>query len=180
MPNRTSPRAPIQDRIPHLRAHTSAVALYGGRGWRALRYGLNLMVFSRILTGRAGLTPIELPPAVVRKKGVQEAPPRPRVLDAGRDGVLRDFAAGFAEVHALLFANLQTAGLLSPHRSARPGPAFQGIYLWDSAFIAPIWQHLDSDVAAEVLASVLAVLAVREGRWRRRTSAPMWCYNSRP
>ncbi|WPL18271.1 Glucosidase YgjK precursor [Thiorhodovibrio winogradskyi] len=152
--------ARLRARLAAWRTPTRAVARYGGRGWRALHYGLNLLLFSRILAGRAGFAPIELPPAVLRKKGVTRAPPRLRILEAGEQDALAGFAAGFAEVYALLFANLQGAGLLSPHRFALPGPAFQGIYLWDSAFIAPIWRAWSPEIAEEVL---LSVLAVRDG-----------------
>jgi neutral trehalase len=53
-----------------------------------------------------------------------------------------------------LEANLLPPGKKSPYRSARPGPKFNAIYLWDSAFISQIWRQKDSRVAEDVLRSV--------------------------
>jgi len=63
----------------------------------------------------------------------------PPHLDASGHPDARAVSDGFAEVYALLFANLQRPDLLSSTRHAIPGPAFRGVYLWDSAFIAQIW-----------------------------------------
>jgi glycogen debranching enzyme len=70
------------------------------------------------------------------------------------------FANGFAEIYALLFANLQKPDALSACRYATPGPAFRGVYLWDSAFIAQIWKWWQPEVACDVLR---AVIELRDG-----------------
>jgi hypothetical protein len=123
-----------------------------GRWYRGLSYVWHLLVWSRIAAGRAGALPIELPPAILQGKGIKLAPPH---LDADGHPDARAVAEGFAEVYALLFANLQRADLLSSSRHAIPGPAFRGVYLWDSAFIAQVWSWWDPTVAAEVLNAVV-------------------------
>jgi len=70
------------------------------------------------------------------------------------------FGEAFAAMNALLFANLQNPDILSKLRYAHPGPAFRGVYLWDSAFIAQIWKYWDRAVACEILE---AVIELRDG-----------------
>ncbi|MFP4077483.1 MAG: MGH1-like glycoside hydrolase domain-containing protein [Halochromatium sp.] len=122
-----------------------------------MHYVWHLLIWSRISAGRSGLLPIELPPEVLRRKGIETPPPHLRVAGHAQATC---FERGFAEVYALLFANLQQADLLSPTRYAIPGPAFRGVYLWDSAFIARVWRWWDADVAAEILR---AVIDLRDG-----------------
>src|SRR5262249_30987553 len=122
---------------------------------RAGLYLWDLIVWSRIEAGRSGLISLELPPALLAKKGLKHGPPLLRVRAPG--GRFDAFNEGFAAVNALLFANLQLPDILSPHRYALPGPAFRGVYLWDSAFIAQIWAWWDRDVAIDVLRSVVAL-----------------------
>ncbi len=132
-----------------------------GRWYRGLSYVWHLLVWSRIAAGRAGALPIELPAGMRHRKGIDLPPPR--LEAAGNPARIADARAltdGFAEVYALLFANLQRADLLSSTRHAIPGPAFRGVYLWDSAFIARIWAWWDPAVAAEVLN---AVVELRDG-----------------
>ncbi|WP_462330340.1 MGH1-like glycoside hydrolase domain-containing protein [Thiohalocapsa halophila] len=128
-----------------------------GRWHRGLSYLWHLLVWSRIAAGRAGALPIELPAAMLRAKGIALAPPH---LEASHHPDAGAVTAGFAEIYALLFANLQRADLLSSTRHAIPGPAFRGVYLWDSAFIAQVWRWWDPTVAADVLN---AVVELRDG-----------------
>jgi hypothetical protein len=139
------------------RVRRGRAASFAGRYYRGLHYVWDLLVWSRITAGRVGLIPIEMPPEVLRRKGVARRPPRLQVTGSG-DGAA--FTRGFAGVYAVLFANLQAADLLSPHRHAIPGPAFRGVYLWDSAFIAQVWKWWDRAIAQELL---LAVIELREG-----------------
>lgn len=128
-----------------------------GPYYRALSYVWHLLIWSRISAGRIGLLPIELPLEMLARKGVDAPPPR---LEITGPSQAQTFSRGFAEIYALLFANLQRADLLSRYRHAIPGPAFRGVYLWDSAFIARIWKWWDPRVAQEVL---LAVVELRDG-----------------
>jgi len=127
------------------------------RWYRGLSYVLHLLLWSRIAAGRAGAVPVELPARLLRHKGIETPPPR---LAASGHAEARVLSDGFAQVHALLFANLRRADLLSSTRHAIPGPAFRGVYLWDSAFIAQVWAWWDPAVAADVLG---AVIELRDG-----------------
>jgi hypothetical protein len=136
-----------------------------GRWYRGASYVWHLLVWSRVAAGRAGALSIELPARMLHGKGIRLAPPHLEVSplpDMGTEEVTeaRALADGFAEIYALLFANLQRADLLSSARHAIPGPAFRGVYLWDSAFIAQVWAWWDPAVAAEVLH---AVVELRDG-----------------
>ncbi|WP_462320990.1 MGH1-like glycoside hydrolase domain-containing protein [Halochromatium sp.] len=139
------------------RTSTGRVAAFAGRGTRGLHYLWHLLIWSRISAGRSGLLPIELPLEVLSRKGVEVSPPHLRIAGHAQATA---FERGFAEVYALLFANLQQADLLSPTRHAIPGPAFRGVYLWDSAFIAQVWRWWDAGVGADVLR---AVIDLRDG-----------------
>ncbi|MCF7997245.1 MAG: hypothetical protein K9L88_20825 [Chromatiaceae bacterium] len=148
---------PLRHLLRQGRSSTGRVAAFAGRSTRGLHYLWHLLIWSRISAGRSGLLPIELPPEVLRRKGIETPPPHLRVAGHAQATA---FERGFAEVYALLFANLQQADLLSLTRHAIPGPAFRGVYLWDSAFIAQIWRWWDAEVAAEVLR---AVIDLRDG-----------------
>ncbi|WP_295882603.1 trehalase family glycosidase [uncultured Thiohalocapsa sp.] len=154
---------PVLPRLRHLLAGLRHAAArirrpqVVGRWYRGLTYVWHLLVWSRIAAGRTGALPIELPPAVLRGKGITLPPPH---LEAAGHPDAQAINDGFAEVYALLFANLQRADLLSSTRHAIPGPAFRGVYLWDSAFIAQVWGWWDPTVAAEVLN---AVVELRDG-----------------
>lgn len=123
--------------LSQARTSTGRVAAFAGRGRRGLHYLWHLLIWSRISAGRSGLLPIELPPEVLSRKGVAVSPPRLRLAGHAEAPA---FERGFAEVYAPLFANLQQADLLSPTLHAIPGPAFRGVYLWDSAFIVQVWR----------------------------------------
>ncbi|MFP4541197.1 MAG: MGH1-like glycoside hydrolase domain-containing protein [Opitutales bacterium] len=139
-----------------MRLQTGRAAAFVGKPISLLHYAFELIIWSRIVAGRLRWTPIELPLETLRGKGVHRPPPRLE-LRAHPDAEV--FNEGFAEIHALLFANLNKPGALSRQRHAVPGPAFRGVYLWDSAFIAQIWKHWDPQVAAEVLGAVLELRA---------------------
>ncbi|EXJ14507.1 amylo-alpha-1,6-glucosidase [Imhoffiella purpurea] len=139
------------------RVRTGRVAAFAGRYYRGLSYLWNLLVWSRISAGRVGLLPVELPLEVLRHKGVTARPPH---LEVAGSADADTFSRGFAEVYAILFANLQSEDLLSSYRHAIPGPAFRGVYLWDSAFIAQIWKCWDPQAARELL---LSVIELRDG-----------------
>lgn len=127
------------------------------RFYRGVRYLFSLLIWSRIAGGRRNLRSIELPRQLLAKKNVHVPPPR-LAVSGGSDS--EAFSSGFAEIYAVLFANLQKPGILSRFHHALPGPAFRGIYLWDSAFISQIWKCWEPEMAAEVLQ---AVIELREG-----------------
>jgi hypothetical protein len=153
------PMAPLRRFLGRARSAASRLRTpqVMGRWYRGASYVWHLLVWSRIAAGRAGALPIELPPAMLRGKGIDLPPPH---LEADGHPHARALTDGFAEVYALLFANLQRADLLSSTRHAIPGPAFRGVYLWDSAFIARVWAWWDPAVAADVLS---AVVELRDG-----------------
>jgi hypothetical protein len=128
-----------------------------GRWYRGLSYVWHLLVWSRIAASRARFRPIELPEAMLHAKGIRVPPPHIEAADHPAAQAITD---GFAAIYALLFANLRQADLLSSTRHAIPGPAFRGVYLWDSAFIAQVWAWWDPLVAPDVLN---AVVELREG-----------------
>lgn len=140
-----------------IRSTRGRVAVFASPYCHGLHYLWHLLVWSRISAGRAGLLSIELPLEMLSRKGVRGLPPR---LEARGSVEASVFSQGFAEIYAVLFANLQQADLLSPYRYAIPGPAFRGVYLWDSAFIAQVWTWWDLQVAREVL---LSVVELRDG-----------------
>jgi hypothetical protein len=155
----TGPLAPVRRQLARVRGAAARLRTpqVMGRWYRGLSYVWHLLVWSRIAAGRAGALPIELPRAMLHTKGIDLPPPH---LDADGHPDAPALADGFAEVYALLFANLQRADLLSSTRHAIPGPAFRGVYLWDSAFIARVWAWWDLTVAADVLN---AVVELRDG-----------------
>ncbi|MEK7357094.1 MAG: trehalase family glycosidase, partial [Bdellovibrionota bacterium] len=62
---------------------------------------------------------------------------------------------GFDAVNEQLDKNLRRPSAKNPHYHAQPSPKYQGVYLWDSAFIALIWSHRDSNVAKDIIRSVI-------------------------
>lgn len=138
--------------LAQLRTRTTTVARIGTRFNRTARYLFQLLIWSRIFVTKRNLAQIEFSPKVLRRKNVVH--PQPHLEMKGAPGGER-FEKGFRVIYGVLFANLRKADELSPHRHAVPGPAFAGVYLWDSAFIALIWQHWDRQVAADILRSVI-------------------------
>jgi len=86
-------------------------------------------------------------------KGVTEPPPALHV--SGRPALFGCWDEGFAAVYATLFFNLQKPDILSAIRYAHPAPSFQGVFLWDSAFIAQVWKPWDISVAEDVARAVI-------------------------
>jgi hypothetical protein len=150
-------RSRLRALLARTRLHTVRTARFGGTFLRFLEYGWSLVVWSRIARGRRQLRRLELPLSVLEGKGLTSPAPRLKVEGASWGPV---FDEGFAEVYALLYANLQPASLLVDRRHAQPGPAFRGVYLWDSAFVAQVWKAWDASVAREVLE---AVVELRQG-----------------
>lgn len=141
-----------------LRHRTGRTYALASRFYRFGRYAFSLIIWSRITLGRSGLISLKLPEETLAKKGIDQLPPSLSPEPDNREAA--PFQRGFTVVYSLLFANLHQPDALSRLRYAVPGPAFLGVYLWDSAFIAQIWKHWDTQVASEVLRSVIEL---REG-----------------
>lgn len=127
------------------------------RLWRLIIFGFEQIVVSRMLEGRRPLTE-SLTAVLLKRKGIELHSPELSVRAAR--GSVDHWSHGFSAINAALFLNLRNPDALSPLRHARPAPAFRGIYLWDSAFIAQVWKWWDVDVAYDVLE---AVLRARDG-----------------
>jgi hypothetical protein len=139
------------------RPKSRSVTRFAYRLRRTLRYLLNLLVWSRVTAARKGIASLEISQSQYEHKGIAHAQPTLKI--EGRSGA-EHVQTCFLAVNDILFANLRTADLITPLRHAEPGPAFAGVYLWDSAFIAQIWKLWDVPTAQEVLESVVAL---REG-----------------
>lgn len=142
----------------HLRRPTLHAARLASRIHRTTMFSFDLVVWSRLVAHRRGPIPLELPRALVEKKGIRFTPPVLHV--SGPTDFAVTWEEGFTAVNANLFLNLQNPDLLSQCRYAHPAPAFKGVYLWDSAFIAQVWKWWDAQTAADVLQ---AVLDLRDG-----------------
>lgn len=90
----------------------------------------------------------------MRRRGIEHA--APALFVSGGQGLAGCWEPAFGDVYKVLLANLQVPDLLSDRRYAHPSPAFQGIYLWDSAFIAQVWKAWDPDVSLDLCLSVLS------------------------
>jgi hypothetical protein len=141
-----------------LRRRTKSMAALATRLNRGLFYVTDLVFWSRLVRSQRGPIPVELPRSVLRLKGVEVEAPVLHV--SGLQNEVVHWDDGFAGVYAELFENLQTPDLLSSLRYGHPAPAFRGIYLWDSAFIAQVWKPWDREVAHEVAE---AVIRLRDG-----------------
>ncbi|MEW6038851.1 MAG: trehalase family glycosidase [Pseudomonadota bacterium] len=141
-----------------LRRRTKSMAALATRFNRVLFYIMDLVFWSRLIRSQRGPIPVELPSFVLRLKGVEVEAPVLHV--SGLQEEVAHWDDGFAGVYAELFENLQTPDVLSSVRYGHPAPAFRGIYLWDSAFIAQVWKPWDRDVAHEVAE---AVIRLRDG-----------------
>lgn len=124
---------------------------------RTVRYLTELLVWSRVFVARRTMANIRINESLRADKGIVHQQPQIEIKGVA---ALQHFQHGFDIVFDVLFANLRKPNHLLPVRHALPGPAFGGVYLWDSAFISLIWRYWDSAVALDVLRSV--VLA-REG-----------------
>lgn len=131
----------------HLRAAAAGARRFG----RLVVFGFEQIVLSRLFERRKLAK--TLTAALLRTKGVALAPPELTVFNAS--GPAPGWSHGFNSVNAALFLNLRTASDLSAGRHALPAPAFRGVYLWDSAFIAQVWKWWDPEVAFDVLEAVI-------------------------
>ncbi len=125
---------------------------------RFIAFGFEQVVLSRLFEGHRPLAE-GVTAALLRTKSVELHPPELTVSDD--HGAIEDWSHGFAAINAALFLNLRNPDAISPLRYARPAPAFQAIYLWDSAFIAQVWKWWDPQVAWDVLN---AVIRARDGQ----------------
>lgn len=133
--------------------HVRSASRFALRLNRLAAYGLDRLVWSRLLPARRGRPQAALSPALLATKAIRHRPPGLSVsAPSGRFAAWTD---GFAAVHAALFLNLQKGGSPAGPRYAHPSPAFRAIYLWDSAFIAQIWKWWDPEVAFDVLRAVV-------------------------
>jgi len=147
----------LRTALSSMRHRTVRSGNFAARYYRTTRYGLDLVLWSRLFS-RRGPVPVELPWPILARKNVAYQPPALHVSAPGAR--LGHWDEGFAAVYANLFLNLQTPDILSKIRYAHPAPAFRGVYLWDSAFIAQVWKAWDVGVARDVNR---AVLDVRDG-----------------
>jgi neutral trehalase len=119
---------------------------------RTARYLTELLVWSRVFVARRTMANIRINERLRADKGIACGQPQ---IDIQQSAALQHFQHGFDIVFDLLFANLRKPNQMLPVRHALPGPAFGGVYLWDSAFIALIWRYWDRDAAVDVLRSVV-------------------------
>ena len=147
----------IRRALRGLRVNAGFVARIGWRWFSALEYAWHLVFWSRLASMRRRRKPIILTQRQLANKGVHVPAPTLTVTGLPEGEA---FTEGFSGVYAYLFGNLQKPGLLASVRHVRPGPAFRGIYLWDSAFIARVWQDWDPAVSRDALR---AVVEVRDG-----------------
>lgn len=119
---------------------------------RTARYLTELLVWSRVFVARRTMANIRINEKLRANKGV--AYQQPQIAMERSAG---HFSHGFDIIFDVLFANLRKPNHLVPMRHALPAPAFAGVYLWDSAFIAIVWRYWDTDVALDILRSVLAL-----------------------
>ncbi len=152
--------SPIRFLLRHLRFRTGQASRFASRLNRVSRYGWDLVLWTHLLGRTRDPIPVDFPPQLLADKRVGWQPPVLHVSGPPRD--IQHWDTGFAAVNAALLLNLQMPDVLSRVRYAHPAPAFQGIYLWDSAFIAPIWKHWDRAVADDVLTAVVEL--ADEGR----------------
>ncbi len=147
----------LRELIRASRIQTRQVGRSAAQYHRALRYGLDLVLWSRLFSQR-GPVPNELPDELLATKSVFHRPPMLHVTSG--DDRCAYWPDAFSNVYSNLFLNLQVPDILSELRYAHPAPSFAGIYLWDSAFIAQCWKHWDSKTALEINR---AVFNVRDG-----------------
>ncbi len=133
-----------------LRPSTARVARVASRFSAVTRYAFDLVVWSRIV---ARPTDLARHSQAMRHRGVEH--PAPTIFITGNHEQAHVWEAGFSEIYRLLLANLQAPDLISRRRYGRPSPAFQGVYLWDSAFIAQVWKPWDVGVALDTCLAVV-------------------------
>jgi hypothetical protein len=133
-----------------LRRPTDHLASAASRLTAATRYVFDLVLWSRIFARPSELARHS---RAMARRGVEHSAPRLFMTARSEDASV--WEEGFDEIYRLLLANLQTPDLISARRYGRPSPAFQGVYLWDSAFIAQVWKPWDIEVAIDVNLAVI-------------------------
>lgn len=139
----------------HLRVHSYRIASLATRLNRMTFYAFDLVFWSRIIRSSQSPIPVEIPVEILRKKNIDHLAPILNV--SGVNDEVAHWDDGFAGIYSVLFENLQNPDVLSSVRYGHPAPAFRGIYLWDSAFIAQIWKTWDRDAAHDVASAVILV-----------------------
>lgn len=147
----------LREIVGHVRQRSNHVGRYASRWHRAFRYGLDLVLWSRLFS-RRGPVPIELPQVLLDQKLIGHQPPA--LFVSAPNGEYGCWEEGFRAVYANLYLNLQMPDVLSPLRYIHPAPSFEGIYLWDSAFTAQVWKHWDLKTAYDINR---AVVELRDG-----------------
>lgn len=140
-----------------MRQQTGTATRFAFRFNRIARYGWDMVLWSHFLGRPHDPIPVEFPMKLLQSKGIEQRPPALHVSGFPEDASHWD--EGFAAAYAVLLLNLQTPDMLSAVRYAHPAPAFQGVYLWDSAFISQVWRPWDVKAARDVN---LAVVALRD------------------
>lgn len=144
--------------LRRIRHRTNRAARFASRLNRVTRYGLDLVLWSHLLSRKSDPVPVELARELLDSKAVNHPAPRLHVSGPSEQAACWD--EGFAGVYATLLLNLQMPDEISAVRYAHPGPSFRGVYLWDSAFISQVWKHWDVRVARDV---TQAVIDLRDG-----------------
>lgn len=139
----------------HLRVHSYRIASFATRLNRMSFYAFDLVFWSRIIRSSQSPIPVEIPIEILRKKNIDHLAPILNV--SGVNDEVAHWDDGFAGIYSVLFENLQNPDVLSTVRYGHPAPAFRGIYLWDSAFIAQIWKTWDRAAAHDVASAVILV-----------------------
>ncbi|MBD3274339.1 MAG: hypothetical protein GF372_03465 [Candidatus Marinimicrobia bacterium] len=147
----------LRNIFTRIRRYTVTTTRSGSRFLRISRYLFHLLIWSRVKGILKQEIPGSLSATVLEKKGIHKSAPS---LVFKNNNVLHHIEMGFSAVYAVLFGNLRTGNELTSLRHSVPGPAFAGVYLWDSAFIALIWKDWDVEVAREIL---LSVIELRDG-----------------
>jgi len=143
----------LREILRRTRLRTSQAGRQASRYRKTLRYGLDLVLWSRLLSSRRAPVPLDLPAGLLDQKNVLHDPPALFVSSPGSE--YKHWEEGFQAVFATLFLNLQLPDVLSEIRYAHPAPSFNGIYLWDSAFTAQVWKHWDLQVAEDINRAVV-------------------------
>lgn len=147
---RSAASAVLRPLFAAIRQPTAHVGRIASRFSAVSRYVFDLVLWSRIVSRPSELA--RRSQAMV-ERGI--GPPAPSLfITAGADEAAT-WEEGFAEVYRLLLANLQSPDLISRRRYGHPSPAFQGLYLWDSAFISQVWKPWDVAVALDCCMSVV-------------------------
>lgn len=149
---RNKPISLVRGFLRWMRVGTAGSARFGFRAWRTVDYAFSLVIWSRVMRNRLRRRVRVVDETVLESRGIAHHAPMLKV-EGGALG--RIFENGFNGIYPVLAANLNPPGLLSSFRHAQPGPAFRGVYLWDSAFIAQIWKYWDPAVASDIVRSVV-------------------------